>query len=289
MSSRFDTGESYASEPKPTGRGKKLAIVLVLLLLITAIGVGIWWVLSKNSNSSQSEITASSFDAYKRYANFLLYGEDKTDDIGGDVFWNDTQIMENLPPGSTIGTDYFNKLSSLYSTFLDKFNKSNTENKPNAEDGSQEIPQLQADVENAEFSLNTLVVYSSKAPIPDSEIIGRYLANGKDETLVYVGDYYSDFINSSNTLLNEYAETETLYVDSLTALIDDYGKNGCISDNTISESCISSINLPEEKKTIEAANQSYKSSLGIIEYNIVNNVVDASRKIYLEYQEDNIK
>lgn len=275
MSSRFDTGESYASEPKSTGRGKKLAIVLVLLLLIVAIGVGIWWVLNKGSTA---EVTNESLN---KYFNYLLFETDSSQPISNDTVWSEDKILENLPSSGNGNADYFNKLSSLYDVYYSEFNESEDSSKdPNI------FSSLQAAVDNNKFAIETLLSFSAKSNFSSINITKMYFADGKDNTLAYVTNYYQNFIDSDNSLLNNYGETAIKLAGSIILQIEEYSEINCVQNNAILESCASSPDLPEEIKAINEEISLYMLDLNTSESGIISNVIDNSREIYLEYAKE---
>lgn len=268
-------GSTGAKPPK----SKAKVILAVLAMLIVLAGVA-WAVVSSfggliGGGSSTAEIANESLN---KYFNYLLFEADSNQPISGDTTWSEDKIIENLPSSGNGNVDYFNKLSSLYDTYYNEFNESEYSSKdPNV------FSSLQAAVDNNKFAIDTILSFSTKPNLSGTDITKMYFADGKDKTIAYATNYYQDFLNSNSSLLNSYGETEIKLADLTIRQIEEYNKINCVQNNTILESCTNSPSLPEAISSINEEISMNMLELNTTEYNIISNVIDNSREIYLEY------
>ena len=230
------------------------------------------------SKGSTAEVTNESLN---KYFNYLLFETDSSQPISNDIVWSEDKILENLPSSGNGNADYFNKLSSLYDVYYSEFNESEDSSKdPNI------FSSLQAAVDNNKFAIETLLSFSAKSNLSGEDVTRMYFTDGKDNTLTYVTNYYQDFLRSSSGLLNSYGETEIKLANLTIRQIEEYSKINCVQNNTILERCIGLTDLSDEIATINEDIISYSIDLNIIKYDIVDNVINDSREIYLEYEKE---
>ncbi len=275
IDNRFDMAEGYNMEPKNPKRGKKILIILVLLLLIGGIGVGVWLGV-KGGEKNQEEIMGNSFDAYKRYANYLLYGEESTKNIESDVIW---ELQNMIPEVTSYNTEerneYSDNLKKLYEDFSEIFKKTDINAKYEKNAG------LVKDLyENTGAGVKSLSEYLKVENISASDMALEYLRKGANGMLDIVDANYPEDSASEDNLYGKFVIAKRREAESIATLYNYYASIGCIADGVIDENCIDSHVGEEELTSLTNSLNSISDESDSLEYHIIFDILSSSSNLY---------
>lgn len=254
-------------------KAKKIVVVVVLFLLVVALFCGvIYFTMSKDKGGVSNVITG---DAYLRYANYLLYGEDKDTKIGESVSWTVNRgsgVLEIYDPEFD-DKEYVDKLIDLYDGFQEDFGKSSM--------NEDEI--LSSVVSVVKDKLEGLREYVSVDHIALENMVEEYLDGRNRDIVKWVTDNYATVINSKNDDVREYVGLKIEQAKEMVVVYDIYADGGCISDGRVDLECINNIEGINEVGTKLLENNELVSDA---ENHIVYDILSISEMLYKSINEE---
>ena len=188
-----------------TGKKSKKKLVFIGIgIFIVALAAGLIVFLVFNSMPAPTNQERAR-QAFNNYANYLLYGEDDEKDIteeyisGYDYY---ASLQSNALEGGEPDIEYFENLKQKY----------------------ESLHEISADNVDGYDDVFWLFYYNSLYPFISRQVVTSAQQNGVDsaEIIQTIEEYYKPFIDSSNSLVQDYGKCQLMYLLSGYHSEDDY-------------------------------------------------------------------
>lgn len=238
------------------GSGKKkglwLAVVVGVLVLVVAIvivGLAGGFGGKRYSEGEVQILTAQK--SFSRYANYLLYGDEK-DTLEGE--YNSSllyKIDEELENSGK--SEYWNKTLDLLTSAIDDINKIDT----NREQIESIVEYLQNQYEN----INFLAFYRAIQTPPDEEVISAYATSGAEGVKSLQDQVLLSIEGTSSQAAQSYLTLANASYELLSQELNIINNHGCIVGYELNYSCahdlydsnVALINILEQYAEIESS------------------------------------
>ena len=230
-----------ATQPKDTGdivlaasgkKAKKWPFVVLGLVVFAALAAMGAWMMTRGGG--EEETIRGKFNVY---ANYILYGEESNNELTSTYDAENSYKIEDILNDSGIEEQrsYFAKVTEYWKNFVDDYNTStDTGDADNLEYVVDTYINLS--VKNLEF----LTQYVNLEKLSAEMIMTMYLANGKEYVENYIAQQYKNFIDSENSLMQEYAGYEMEYLQITIDQMEMLENAGCVTNGTIDDECANS-------------------------------------------------
>lgn len=232
-------------EAKPEKKAKKWLVVLLAFLVVGALVAGLIYLTTSRLNDGSSSGAKNYQEAFNVYANYYMYGEDKTDEMTAEYSADEGSYFNEVMDSDEVSSEYLDNLMSYYTTFLTMYKES-------VDDGD-DLEVL--DLYGAELKL--LTVYLKDDFITRSDIMDEYLSSGEvaaNDLIEAKLAPYKDLGEIGNRDFYEYALN---WGKQILKLIEKYDELGCVEDGNLSYVCVYENENEEVEGISDAAAENY--------------------------------
>ncbi len=215
-----DMGDIILGGSKEKKGHRWLVVILIIFVVLALIlgGVLIWVNLARGNKSTSADIESS----FNRYANYLLYGEDKTDalsyesvrDVGSSGYYLKTQAEQG-----SLSSDYLDNLKNYFQNFY-------TMIEGTIEGNEDEYPK--SFLKNYKNQLDLIVTYYKNSPMMRGEILAEYVAGGETRARNYIEQRAQPFAEIDDIYNENYYDLLMEWGDDTLALLVEYDEMGCV-------------------------------------------------------------
>lgn len=252
-------------------KSRKWLVIVVIVLLLAAVVGGVFalWKSgafgggSGSSGSGGGGQVSNTQTAFNKYANYLLEGQESTNEI---TYFNVTDtyyIDENYN-----NTEYLDRLLSLRNDFVAS---------ASANDGLA--------FSSIDDEVELLKTYSAGSAIDLNTLSERYASGGADAAKTYIKDAYlvSEDESSFITMLHEYdVARNTARVEQW----DYFNAMGCIVNGTSDQTCIENTSNGEVYKELVARLDDAETSYESIPRSIIRSLKNSCGNIIEIFKDD---
>lgn len=223
------TASSASGDIRLPGRKKKSKLPLLVLAAVVVLAVvagGVWWVMRNNGGDSGQPTTALSAteEAFAKYANYLLYGEEKTT-LEGEYSEDQSYVVDQQLESKSYSQDYWDKSETLLKTALANLRQSNSPDKDS----------LINIIDNYQVYFDFLKTYKRVGDIDDEALLQAYIANDMDGVEILLNNRYSAFYSLDSELATAYADQRKEQYRSVAGVYSIYRELGCIIEGALNE------------------------------------------------------
>lgn len=222
-------------EPKKNRKPMIIALALVGVLAVVAIVLGVVMMSGGGKGGGNvDEEDLSLQESFNLYANYLLYGEKKTDDITGEVSGDQDYAVYNYN-GDFSYDEAEELLGNLNDIIRYYYN----------EDGKVfDNTYLGRMLLSDESALLFLKAYSSDSEYDNERLTELLLRSGFDAALEEVSNNVKRFEDDSMYL--DYKEAREKYNGIFLYRVSIFNENGCFEDGLLNGKCAKSIKFDDE-------------------------------------------
>ena len=196
---------------------KKIALIALAVVAVLAAGLGIFLLIVQLSKPSASSVKS----AFNRYANYVLYGEEKSSDIGE---YSDTTRYTIMDKYTDVDEDYNKNFKRLLDAFYNAYNDAVNE-------GTYEKDGMDEFIDTA-FAVYSTMELDSSYTLP--QMANDYLAEGRENVLSKLEDKYNSYAEKTDSrYIYDWRQTRLEYLE----LVSDYVNEGCSATGSIDEQC----------------------------------------------------
>ncbi|MBQ3263663.1 hypothetical protein IJH06_00910 [Candidatus Saccharibacteria bacterium] len=216
-----DSGDIVLAPSGKTSVGgrKGLVAFLMVLALAAIVGVTLWMVWPKGDGD------AGARDDFNKYANYILYGEQKSDNVEDFDPYSEYTIDEEYN-----NEDYLDTAMISYRRFYD-------------DESEQPTAILSGmSLSNTLQYLNFLIAYDDVQLIDPDEIKTLVIEQGKDAAIEYAQTYFGTYddldVDDENGIIIEYEQYDVRKSIIEANYWQVYKDAGCLVGNTFDEKCM---------------------------------------------------
>ncbi len=233
----------------PRTKGKLPIILLMIVLVGAVIGIVVWIVMRNVSGGTSDTTREVSIEQAKvdfdRFATYLLYGESR-DELSEN--YNINYIYKIDQELVTPTDEYWKNADNLLNTAVESYDhvKDNKES-------------LVAALKSYREAFDFVDVYRAVVNPSDDDIVNAYLASGEGGAVSLVNQTYSPFGDSSVAIA--YVEARKSQYNALIDILKLYSENGCITDGSMSSTCVNDLLINQEDRVNTLMSQETSSDL----------------------------
>ncbi|MBP3899269.1 hypothetical protein J6D24_00460 [Candidatus Saccharibacteria bacterium] len=198
-------------------------IALVALVIFTVVMV-IINNQPKKSSSNQNVVSLGYQEAFNRYANWMISGEDSSSVVTIPSS-SSRYFVSNVLETNSKPAEFLETAKQYYDEFYGLFNKTDLTSHP----------ALASSVRSS-FSNLTLYLFHLYSQKYTSDDYLSYYLEHKDDSANSLKLYYGE-LNAENVSAGEYLENAGVLADAVQNLYSGLEKNGCIKNSTVDETC----------------------------------------------------
>lgn len=218
-------GERRAKNKKP------LIIGAIILAVVAIIGIIVVSINSSSKNEVQGDTSVESFN---RYANYLLFDEEKPEAPSGEFDLDTTYEVDRQLSRENMDEPYWGTAKNLLSNAIDSY--SNTENPTN--------PTMGSVLSDYQKTFDFIYLYRQAGDFDETDIIDLYNGSGPSAATTEITNFYKQFSDLDSQTSKNYARQRVAQYDAMIRLYGIYDSLGCIQEGEINESICSGI--PDE-------------------------------------------
>lgn len=196
---------------------KGLIIGVVIAVLVIGGLAAATFLMPKNSTSTAAK------EAFNKYANYLLYGEDSTSPLEGEYNEDGIYKIDEINEGAET-TEYLKKSGELLDEFILSI-KNNTG-----------LTEYMNKYKN-HFELEKIII--SIKPINEDALATEVLNNDLDTAKNWITSNYLELTKSNNEEIRQYAQAKISYYGAQANYLNDLKTNGCLEN---ADSCAGGTN-----------------------------------------------
>lgn len=263
----------------PQKKTNKIVIIVLVTLVGLLVLAGILFLIFGRGGGKVSLNTQNSFN---RYANYFLYGEDKTDKIEGEFNEENEPYFQKamLEFGSVERDEYLANLKQYYESFYNQIKETEQED----ESVSEWIEEY-----NTKFVLVTS--YYGGAVLDQSDLLEAYVLGGEDSVYELITDKLSPYADLGEIFEIDYYNTAIEMARDNLDYIMAYESAGCLANGQIDYSCAVEKNVEGNNSDIvDSMNENYWDLLATInnsEYSLYSGIYGYRNMIYGEGESSN--
>ena len=200
-----------------------LAISGVVLFSVTLIGVAIFALIMTTNRANNPELTLET--KFNRYANYLLFGEEKDEKPRGEFDLDTTYEVDRQLKAKNIDENYWQTTRTLLSDTIMGYS------------GMEKTaaPELGSVLDGYKMTYDFIYLYRQLGDINKSSVIATYLNSGVVAAEEEIANFYGRFSNSELQIAKEYTKQRIAQNSALVKLYEIYNSIGCIQDGEIDE------------------------------------------------------
>lgn len=224
-------GDVVISSGTEQKRGKKKWMIVGIGAAVLLVVIGVVVLIA--TRGPRLEVSGTAYDAFNRYANYFLYGEDSDAEIEGEYDEDGSyQVDEMYVADNEERNAFWNKATSL----LDDF-EMELDNEEGDNDG--ELMAAAGDYRE-EFELMKLTFMSEI--VDEAEFYNKTIALGSAEAKAWVEPRFALFTNSEYELVNNYGQAAIEHYQVLADYYEKAKELGCLVENGVNEECLNGDN-----------------------------------------------
>lgn len=228
------TGDIVLDQEKKSR--KKLIVAVVAIIL--AIGGLAAILFLRSGGGGNAGVNVNTKQAFYRYANYLLYGEDsdaelqeKSEEVGSE---EDEEVEDDMDmyaldevvadadstgeEGEILASEYFAKAEQLWNTFYGSL-------------GGGINSELKETVENYKEDLEFTKLFV-EAPVLDEDVFAeKFVTMNRANLNKWIESYYEDFLNSGYEKIKEYGQNGIQYYGLYADYLEQVKAMGCLDEN----------------------------------------------------------
>lgn len=225
-----------------SNKKKPFAIIIIALIALAVIGMVALLIISSVSHNDTTSNT-DSVNAFHRYANYLLFGEEKDEAPGGEFQLNTSYEIDRQLKSDTVDEQYWQKSQELLNVAISQYD--------NLKDPIN--PDMGIILSNYRKTFDFIYLYRQKEELNEEDLIRTYFYSGNAVAKTEVKEYYAEYAKISQ-IAESYAEQRVIEYDARIKLYEFYNSLGCIRNGVLSDDVCTDI--PDETKIEEADNLS---------------------------------
>ncbi len=220
----------------------KLPLILLALVVLAAVGGGVAWMLLGKSNtpSASTSPLAEAEKSFAKYANYLLYGEDK-DTFDGEYDSTKSYLLNEKLNADSYDETYWNKASELLDRSASAL-------------GNSDIPeksQLMNALDSYRQNFNFVKFYNRVGNPNANALLGTLTTSGIDGVNSALNEFYKDFSLLGSNMANTYAEQRKQQYYNMVQLYAVYGELGCIQDGVVNETLCAAPSAEQQQRIMD--------------------------------------
>lgn len=221
---------SAPTGPKPqVNRGRLIQFALIFggIALVALVIFTVVMVINnqpKKSSSNQNVVSLGYQEAFNRYANWMISGEDSSSVVTIPSS-SSRYFVSNVLETNSKPAEFLETAKQYYDEFYGLFNKTDLTSHP----------ALASSVRSS-FSNLTLYLFHLHSQKYTSDDYLSYYLEHKDDSANSLKLYYGE-LNVENISAGEYLENASVLADAVQNLYSGLKKNGCIKNSTVDETC----------------------------------------------------
>lgn len=198
---------------------KKIALIAVAVLLVIGAGLGAFFLIQQANKPSANRVKT----AFNRYANYVLYGEEKDSDIGE---YSDTARYTIMDKYLNRDDNYNKRLNELFEAFTKEY-ASAAENGLYEKDGIDYYKDIYYAVYDS---------YELDNQLSFERIISLYESEGSEAAEEAIEDVYEQYgKNTDHRYVYDWYATRTDYIN----VLDAFSTYGCLLSGAFDGQCLS--------------------------------------------------
>ena len=224
---------------------KKVGIIVLVVLVVLAVILGVVCLIVMSTKNSGGAKISDTGKAFNRYANYLLYGEDKEDAI-------DLEYIESMEPEEgylsvqieegDISAEYLGKLRDYYRGFYDSVS---------GEIGDSEY--IKSFLDRYSNQVDLVYAYYTQPFLMRGSIVTQYVTDGRAAAEMYVEELSRPFDNIGDIYDENYYELAVDWGSETLSLIMKYDEMGCVSaidgEGVVDYTCVTN-NADDESRQL---------------------------------------
>ena len=224
--------------------GIVLVGIVIAAVLMSAFGAG---------NKEEGSIAASVIDAFHKYGNYIMLGEDKTDNLSAISNIYDYKISK---VANSEANDYLEEAYNLYINFYEelKAQQPSPDNK------------LISIAESYKENI-ALVKFAYSDKLSEERLCTLYFENGLEGALSFIDSYYGN----TNDISYDYITSLISYQKEILKNIDIAVKRGCITQTKYDQAC-ADIVWSEQASAANNEQDKLQARISDFEANAINKV-----------------
>lgn len=263
-------------------KSRKWWVIGGVVGVLAAIAIALMVVMP---NKKTDNNTASlSFEHYKHYANYLIYGEDSGKDIAEDVEWDKQSVILDviLLYSSKEKADYADMLLDLYNNFSESFTKLDMDKE--FKENKELVKGLYESTNTSVESLSRLI---KSGNVSSDEIVSAYLKGGEKNVTDILNTAFGDIDSSNEDSYSSFVVSKKQEAGAIVALYNYYSSKGCIHNGNMNSDCIVLHSSDEGAiPLIESMNSTTEES-NLLANHIIYDTLSYSDYLYTFLKEDN--
>ena len=216
---------------------KKVALIALAVVAVLAAGLGIFLLIVQLSKPSASSVKS----AFNRYANYVLYGEEKNSDFGE---YSDTVKYTILDKYDNVDENYNRRMKELFEKFYSQYNGAVEQGIYKKDEAIDDYKEIVMSVYYG-FEMDESISLNSIASSVISKGKEGYLKEISEKSKWYTEQGVSYLAEDWNNVMSAYA-----------SLAEAYNNVGCIVNGKIDYGCIENL---AESSLAEARDEGTKN------------------------------
>ncbi len=243
LSSQSVDDDAQIEPKKATKKSSKWPLIFAVIMVIVAVVAVVTFVISggRSGDDAQTSTQPSTINeaqiAFARYANYMLYGEER-DRLEGEYDMTKTYKLDDNLTISDESDIYWNKVIELLNKAVEIYQRNEKPDKS-----------LLDFLETYRQDVGLLNVLHRVNDPTQEQILEGYLASGRDQSLSEFMERYAQLRESSYPTAAEYVDLRSKQIGSMLNLFNIYNEHSCITDGQIGSECVSSLNVEETGST----------------------------------------
>lgn len=222
----------------------KLSTIIIVALAVLFAVVILVLAITRTIGGGGGGNIKNTREAFNRYANYYLYGEDKTDDVMAEYSKSSESFFEEYIYGEDTAPDYMKNIQDFFGSFYDLYNNDMNNLGEMDENNSKEY------VDEYFQELKLVTEYYSGKNLTISDVLGFYLSGDRQGAAKSIEDYYTTYKEIGRIHDVDFYDLVTkVALDELT-LVGEYKSAGCIADETIDYECVVNNNIREKNSNL---------------------------------------
>ena len=254
------TGDIVLStEPKKKKTGIIVLLILVVLAIVTGVGYVIWTNVSGGGGGKTAPVGVK--EAFNRYANYFVYGEESTEPIGAESFdaVEESYFEEQTKTLSAERVEYFDNTETYFKNFYDVYSK--TLNNDQSGD-------LLAMLNDYGKRLSLVTNYYKGNIVIQPMVTEEYIANGEDSAKALINDTLARYKDIGDVHDMNYYNMALKRANEMLDLVKIYEANGCIKEDGLDYDCAFAIQGQEIDALKLSISDGYYDMMAIIRNSI---------------------
>lgn len=256
------TGDIVLStEPKKKKTGIIVLLILVVLAIVTGVGYVIWTNVSGGGGGKTAPVGVK--EAFNRYANYFVYGEESTEPIGAESFdaVEESYFEEQTKTLSAERVEYFDNTETYFKNFYDVYSKTLSDDQDQGKD-------VLAMLDDYGERLNLVADYYKGNDVTRPMVVEEYVSNGESSAKTLINDTLARYKDIGDIYGMNYYNVALERANEMLDLVKIYESNGCIKEGSLDYDCAFAIQGQEIDALKLSISDGYYDMMAIIRNSI---------------------